>query len=340
MIHPLRSYIKRAIIFVPVFILLYNNGSNFYGLSPVLYSNPFAEISGGEEWIKESPIQFFIGYFINIVVKDTSITHWIMIFIGFVYLYTSLFLFDKYCFNGKNISKILFFTPFFLILFTWIGKPDTITIGSLFYLIVFNGNIILGFIFTLILIFSHPQVAFIYFVLIKYLNLYKFKIRHFMLVVAGYAIYLFYLSQQGDFQGRYDVISNELDRAFKTIFTNTLGGLISLFMWLWIIIFLSGIIKNKKFQLSFLLIFSVSFFTIDHTRIFTLLAVPLIIYMSKDQNFLKTFEDILDKKIMYFLGIFQIQKRADGRIVDGINYYENQYLNELINLFLRLVEKI
>ena len=43
---------------------------------------------------------------------------------------------------------------------------------------------------------------------------------------------------------------------------------------------------------------------------------------------------------MYFLGFFQIQKRADGRIVDGINYYENQYFNELISLFLRLVDRI
>ena len=339
MSYTIRSYIKKAIFFIPIFILLYNNGSNFYGYSPVLYSNPFAEISG-EQWIKESPIQFFIGYFINLATKNTLTTHWIIIFIGFVYLYTSMFLFDRHCFNGKNISKILFFTPFFLILFTWIGKPDTLTVGSLFFLIVFNGNIILGFIFTLILIFSHPQIAFIYFVLIKYLNLYKFKVEHFITMTMGYVIYFFYISQLGDFQGRYNVVSDELNRVFKTIFTNTLGGLISLFMWLWIIIFLSGIIKNKKFQSAFLLIFLVSFFTLDHTRIFTLLAVPLIIYLSNDKNFLETFENVLDKKAMYFLGFFQIQKRADGRIVDGINYYENQYFNELISLFLRLVDRI
>ena len=334
----LKSYLKSAVFFTPIFILLYNNGSNFYGYSPVLYSNPFADISG-EQWIKESPIQFFIGYFINIVVKNPLTTHWIMISLGFIYLFISLFLFDRYCFNGKKISKILFFTPFFLIMFTWIGKPDTLTVGSLFYLIVFSGNIVLGFVFTLVLIFSHPQIAFIYFVLIKYLNLFKFKLPHFISVAIGYLIYFFYYSQLNDFQGRYGVISNELDRVFKTIFTNTLGGLISLFMWLWIIIFLSGIIKNKKFQLAFLLIFSISFFTLDHTRIFTMLAVPLVIYISNNKNFLETFENILDKKIMYFLGFFQIQKRADGRIVDGVNYYENQYFNELINLFLRLVEK-
>ena len=108
MSYTIRSYIKKAIFFIPIFILLYNNGSNFYGYSPVLYSNPFAEISG-EQWIKESPIQFFIGYFINLATKNTLTTHWIMIFIGFVYLYTSMFLFDhivsmekifqKYCFS-------------------------------------------------------------------------------------------------------------------------------------------------------------------------------------------------------------------------------------------------
>ena len=104
-------------------------------------------------------------------------------------------------------------------------------------------------------------------------------------MTMGYVIYFFYISQLGDFQGRYNVVSDELNRVFKTKFTNTLGGLISLFIWLWIIIFLSGIIKNKKFQFAFLLIFLVSFFTLDHTRIFTLLAVPLIIYLSNDKNF-------------------------------------------------------
>ena len=64
-------------------------------------------------------------------------------------------------------------------------------------------------------------------------------------------------------------------------------------------------------------IFLISFFTLDHTRIFTILSVPLILYLTNNSHFLNIFNELFDKKIMYLLGLFQIQKRADGKIVDG-----------------------
>jgi len=331
-----KKYTKNILIFLPIFILLYNNGSNLYGYSETLYLDPLGDISG-EEWIKESPLQFFIGYAINPFINNTFVTHWIIVVFGFVYLYFSMYLFDIKKFHGKEISKILYFTPFFLILFTWMGKPDTFTVGSLFYLVVFNNNLALHFIFVLVLIFSHPQVGLIYFLLIKYLKIFELKIYHFLTISIGYVFYFIYYIQLNSFQSRFDVITSELDRMFKTIFTNTLGGFISLFMWLWIVIFLSEMIKDKKFLYSFLFIFLISFHTIDHTRIFTLLAVPIILYLVTNKNFLDAFENIFDKKIMYFLGIFQIQKRADGRIVDGVNFYNLEFFNNLIDLYLQSV---
>ena len=108
-------------------------------------------------------------------------------------------------------------------------------------------------------------------------------------------------------------------------------------MWLWVPIFLSGLIKDRKFLLSFLFIFSISFFTLDHTRIFMILSIPVIIYLISQKRFIDSFSNIYDKKVMYFLGIFQLHKRGDGRIVDGRNFSEYEYFQKLINSLLELV---
>ncbi len=328
-------YLKKIAIFTPIFVLFY--GINTYGLhAKSLYLNPFGQLET-EKWVQESPIQYFIGFFVNLIVKNTTATHWIVVGIGFIYFFISTIYFDKNYFKNFEILKILYFTPFFLIIFSWMGKPDTFTVGSLLFLVAFNNSLSLSFTFIMILVFSHPQVSIIYILLIKYLNIFKIKTIHYLSFVVSFVAYFIYLEQLTTFESRFDVISNEIIRAFNTIFTNFLGGLISLFMWLWIIIFLSNLIKDKKFIFSFLFIFLISFFTIDHTRIFSLLSVPIIIYLTNHEEFIITFKSLFDKKIMYILGIFQIQKRADGKLVDGWNWTNFDFVNSLV---VKLVSNI
>ena len=267
-------------------------------------------------------------------------THWIIVSLGFLYLLLSSIYFDKKYLENFQVLKVFYFTPFFLILFTWMGKPDTFTIGSLLFLVAFNNSISLSFVFTLLLIFSHPQVAIVYFLLIKYLNIFKLRSTHYFSLFVSFFAYSIYLNQLVPFKSRYSVISSEIERAFDTIFTNFLGGIVSLFMWLWIVILLSNTIKNKKFIFSFLLIFSVSFFTIDHTRIFTILSVPIIIYLINQEEFLNTFKKIFDNKLMYILGIFQIQKRADGKLVDGWSWLSNDIFRDSIVKFTHTVSNL
>ena len=187
-------------------------------------------------------------------------------------------------------------------------------------------------------IFSHPQIAFIYFLLIRYLNI--FTQKHIIVINRnGYIIYFVYLNQLNNLESRYNVISQELERVFETIFTNTLAGFVSLFMWLWVVIFGSNTIKDTKFLTSFILIFLISFFTLDHTRIFMQLSIPLIIYLVKNDEFLNFFTKYFDKKSMYILGLFQIQKRGDGRIVDGVNLYESDFLS-IVSRIIELIERV
>lgn len=332
------QFIKQLMFFTPIFLIFY--GTNSYGMHALkLYENPLGKLSS-EQWVQESPIQYFIGFPINLIIDSTITTHWLVVTFGFVYLTISAYFVGKKYYQNVPILKVFYFTPFFLILFTWMGKPDTFTIGSLFFFIAFSNSQFLSLIFILGLIFSHPQVAFVYFILIRYLKIFKYKLSHLTSIFVGYVLYFIYLNQLEEFENRYSVISQELDRAFRTIFSNTLGGFVSLFMWLWIIIFISNLVKDKKFLLSFLLIFLISFFTLDHTRIFTILSVPLILYLINNSHFLSTFYELFDKKIMYLLGLFQIQKRADGKIVDGFNFYENETMNNLFSSIIKFVENL
>ena len=332
------SYIKKFLFFIPIFLLIY--GTNTYGLhAKKLYENPFGSIDS-EQWVQESPIQFFIGFIVNLLTSNTSRTHWIVVILGFLYLAISVVSFDKRYFENNQILKILYFTPFFLILFTWMGKPDTFLIGSLFFLVSFSNSLVLSFLFALFAILSHPQIAFIYFLLIKYLKIFNLKIHHYLSFILSYIIYFSYLNQLSNLESRYSVISQELERVFQTIFTNTLAGFISLFMWLWVVIFGSNLIKDKRFLTSFVLIFFISFFTLDHTRIFIQLSIPLIIYLVKNDKFISFFNKYFDKKLMYLLGLFQIQKRGDGRIVDGVNLYESEYFKNIFSRIIELIEKV
>ena len=111
-------------------------------------------------------------------------------------------------------------------------------------------------------------------------------------------------------------------------------------MWLWVVIFGSNTIKDTKFLTSFILIFLISFFTLDHTRIFMQLSIPLIIYLVKNDEFLNFFTKYFDKKSMYILGLFQIQKRGDGRIVDGVNLYESEFFKSIVSRIIELIERV
>ena len=327
-------YLKKVLFFTPIFLFLY--GINSYNMHLSLFENPFGQISS-EAWVKESPIQFFIGYVLNLILNNTILTYWLVVVLGFIFLLFSIIKFDQKVFVNMQIMKVLYFSPFFIILFYWMGKPDTFTIGSLLLLISFSSSLLISCLAIFIMIFSHPQISFIYLILLKFLKIFKFKIEHYILFLLGYITYFIYYLKLGEFDNRYDVISSEIERAIDTIFTNTLAGLISLFMWLWVPIFLSGLIKDRKFLLSFLFIFSISFFTLDHTRIFMILSIPVIIYLVSKKKFIESFSNIYEKKAMYFLGLFQLHKRGDGRIVDGRNFSENEYFQKLINSLLELV---
>ena len=336
--HVYKMYLKKIAIFTPIFLLFY--GINTYGLhAKSLYLNPFGQLES-EKWVQESPIQFFVGYVINRVVNNLDLTHWLVVIIGFIYCLTAIIKFDLNNNSDFGIFKVLYFSPFFLILFTWMGKPDPITIGSIFFIVTFINSPLKSLVFTLILVFSHPQVAVIYFVLIHILKIEKFRLHNYLSFVFSYILYYFYTLNLDQLESRFSIILEDQERVFATLFNNFLSGVLSLFMWLWIPILLSGIYKKKEFIIAFIFIYIFIFFTIEDTRIFVLSSVPLIIYLFKNQDFQKSLITFLDHKALYILGIFQIQKRADGRIVDGWSWLNFDFIKELTTRFTELTYQL
>ena len=331
-------YLKSAIFFVPVFIIFY--GVNPYGdNTKFLYNNPFGTLTT-EQWLQESPIQFFLGYFLNIFLGNEESTFNLVIIIGFIFLYFSLYSYDSKNLENLPILKILYFTPFFLILFYWMGKPDTFTIGSIFLLIAYKNKIATSFVAIFIMIFSHIYVAAIYIFIIILFNLIKLRWHHYLSLLINLFFYVLYRMQIDEIDGRFDVISSEIERALYSSFTNLLSGIISLFMWIWIPLLLSKSFKDKKFLLSFILITTISFFTLDHTRVFILSSVPLIIHLSKNKIFNEKFNLIFNNNWIYLIGLFQIQKRGGGKIVDGWSILELDIFKNTLDKFIYFLNSI
>jgi len=331
-------YLKSAIFFIPVFIIFY--GVNPYGINTIfLYNNPFGTLTT-EQWLQESPIQFFLGYFLNIFLGNEQSTFNFVNIIGFIFLYFSLYSYDSKNLENVPIIKILYFTPLFLILFYWMGKPDTFTIGSLFLLISYKDKIATSFVAIFIMIFSHIYVTAIYMfitILFKFITL---RWHHYLSLLINLFFYILYRMEIDEINGRFDVISSEIERALYSSFTNLLSGIISLFMWIWIPLLLSKSFKDKKFLLSFILIMSISFFTLDHTRIFILSSVPLIIYLSKSRIFNEKFNLVFSNNWIYLIGLFQIQKRGGGKIVDGWSILEIDIFKSTLDKFIYFLNNI
>jgi len=332
---------KKLVFLTPFFTIFF--GVNWYSRteSQKLFLEPFQLPKN--EWLIESPIQFILGYFLNIILKNPTLTYWIVVFCGYFFLLISFYLLEK---NIKEsiFLDVLFLTPFFLIMYFWMGKPDTYTIGSIIILILYNNRYQAFFLISLVLIFSHAQIALIYLFLIYYLKIFKLNIKHYFLFFIGYLMYFIYLSQYGEYQGRAEFIIENFERIIANVLTNPLIGAVSLFMWIWIPILNSEVFKlNKRYLTSFLIILVISLFSLDFTRTFLISSIPFLYKLSTDKTFVKSFNTIFSNNWIYLLGFLQLQKRPDGVISDSSwklrfpEQFENivSYLSEF---FLNILE--
>ena len=91
--------VKKLIYLTPLFIIFF--GINNYNLyeSQILFANVF-ETLPKNQWLHESPIQFFIGYILNKLINNVVLTYWIVVVLGYCFL-----MFGFYCIQQKKPSK-------------------------------------------------------------------------------------------------------------------------------------------------------------------------------------------------------------------------------------------
>tara|TARA_B100000315_G_scaffold60249_1_gene54641 strand:- start:685 stop:1701 length:1017 start_codon:yes stop_codon:yes gene_type:complete len=301
--------------FLITFFLIY--GINLFTTGfAIQYSSPLDNnLNPNFQWVLESPIQFFIGYLFSFLPYPASFI--VVQIIAILYLIGScIFLCKHQEIDKSSLFFVLALSPFFLIIFTWFGKPDLFLIGSYFSIVAFQRvRPMTSLLFFIIGVFSHPQI-FIFLIIFSYfLNLIQLNTRLIFYLFFCYLIYFFYLANLGEIYGRDNFIFDNLIRLITAQVRNPFFSLFCTFGWLWFVILFNKKEIPKIFFFIVVLIFLITILTLDHTRIFTLLSLPCIIFLAKNYDIRKFIKNINRYIPIWFFLFFQFQKN-DGFIVD------------------------
>ena len=310
--------IRQTLFFLVVFFLLYGVTDFSYDQFVVLYKNPFELLSPIRQWLHESPIQFLLGYFLFKSLPPYIAYILVQILGGMFLIWTYLLLLKNREIVHSELFLILALSPFLLVLFTWHGKPDIFLIASCFGMLATSQkNKSLFPIFFLCSVFSHPQITIFYVVFFLILNQVKFTLVLLFSIVLSYGLYFGYIYELGEFSNRADFIFKNFRKLVLTQINQPFFSIFCTFGWLWIpILYLRSSLPFRFFFVA-LLCFGITLTTVDHTRVFVLLSIPLLVYLA-EKNAVRKFCD--DLKLYLPIGLlllFQFQKLPDGKIVDS-----------------------
>jgi hypothetical protein len=294
-------------------------GISAHGLSAFwqLYQNPFELLPLGKQWMHESPIQFIIGHYLF------SSLNWWMAFtfvqlIGLLLLIVSYFLLLK----NRNIKHSEFFlvlamSPFFLVILTWHGKPDIFLIASCFGMLATNLKDRIFFpLFLLTAVFSHPQITILYVTFFIILRQMRLDILLVLSLIGSYVIYFVYIHKLGEFNNRASFIFDNLWPLLETQLKQPMFSVFCTFGWLWLPIIYFRSSLTRRFFIVALISFGITVTTLDHTRIFLLLSLPILIYLSENISVTTFVRDLSSFLPVGLLLFFQFQKKSDGEIID------------------------
>ena len=163
------------------------------------------------------------------------------------------------------------------------GKPDPITIGSIFFIVTFITST-KSLVFTLICIFSSPSCSNI-FCINSYIKNRKVRLHNYLSFVFSYILYYFYTLNLDQLESRFSIILE--DKRGLLLFSTTS---FRFFIVIYVVVIptLKRYLQEKRIHHRFHFIYIFIFFTIEDTRIFVLSSVPLIIYLFKNQDFQKS----------------------------------------------------
>tara|TARA_B100000787_G_C16145831_1_gene274197 strand:- start:108 stop:1127 length:1020 start_codon:yes stop_codon:yes gene_type:complete len=309
--------VRQTVFFLAVFVSLY--GVTTYGIGEFgkLYENPFELLPAQAQWLHESPIQYLIGYILFNSLPPYIAYILVQIIGGVFLIWSYLLLLKNREIMHSELFLILAMSPFLLVIFTWHGKPDIFLIASCFGMLATSQkNKSLFPIFFLCSVFSHPQITIFYVVFFLILNQVKFSLVLLLSAVLSYGLYFGYINELGDFSNRYDYIFENFRRLLLTQAKQPFFSIFCTFGWLWIpILYLRSSLSFRFFTVA-VLCFGITLATLDHTRVFVLLSIPLLVYLAEKNSVRKFCIELSPYLPIVILLLFQFQKRPGGEIVD------------------------
>ena len=308
---------QKSIKFLLVFFILYGLSAYHIAEFKQMYLDPFSILPEKSQWLHESPIQYFIG---NALFKNLN---W-----SVAYIFTNLIgvsaaiMAYVLMLKSREISHsemfiVLALSPFFIVVFTFFGKPDTFLIAGCFGMLASHDHYRFLFpIFMLVSVFSHPQITLFYILFFVILQQIKLNFMVIISLILSFFLYALYIQEIGDFDGRATFIADYVKNLLETQIRQPFFSLFCTFGWLWLpIIFYKKELGFRFIVVSFLC-FCITIMTLDHTRVFVLLSVPLLVYISTVVSVTK-YATYIDKFVpIIILMLFQFQKRANGEIID------------------------
>lgn len=308
--------LRQTISFLVIFFLIYGLGAWHFSEFRELYLDPMKLLNEDRQWLQESPIQYLIGYTL-FERFDAGPAYVLTQLVGVLFLLVSYFLLLK---NGNikhsQIFLVLALSPFLFTIFVWFGKADIFLIASCFgMLATVKKNRYLFSLFLLISTFSHVQITIFYllfFLILKQARVDRFFLLGIIISSALYSIYIYKLN--ADF-GRVDYMYDALLILLKHHVRAPLFDLFSTFGWLWLPIIYFRKSLSVRFYIVAILCFFITVLTLDHTRVFMLLSLPVLVYLSEKVDIVEYANKVSQIFPIWILLFFQFQK-WNGAIYD------------------------
>jgi hypothetical protein len=309
---------KKILIFLIIFFLIY--GISTWNLPQflLLYKDPFNLLEQKFQWLQQSPIQFFLGFLLFSWLPG-KLAYICTQIIGILYLVISIYwLTNSLKIDRNNLFWTLALSPFFLIIFTWFGKPDLFLIASLFCIIACNrhNNYATPF-FLIISVFAHIQITLFYIVFSLALRLITLNRWLIIGLIVSFSLFGWYLQNIGELNGRIDFIIHNLKLITITQVNQPLFSIFSTFGWLWFVVIYYRSSLGKNFFLVSIICFFITITTLDHTRVFVLLSVPALVYIAKNFPVADFINNVKNSVPFWLLIFFQFQKIQGGKITDS-----------------------
>jgi len=264
---------------ITALILIVIYGIKFFHINDFasIYGQPLTKLAPDRQWFQTGPINNFIGFILS-PFFSWKISYFIIhaMNIGAIIIALRIWKNEQGDDSFKALLSILFITPVVVIPLMWWGKADAFLISSIIAIAALSGRSSkLIYCWAIIGILSHPQSFSIQLLGLALLGISR-PLDTFKMIAVSYLVYSAYYFSIGSMDGRASFIIDNYQIILEAFLVAPIFTTFTFFGFFWF--FLGSIARKISLpQISYLIIiFIITSITLDHTRVFALLSMPLI----------------------------------------------------------------